>query len=96
MMKIVILAVVAGIACRMLFGCWPWQLWSESQKSQDAAQARALLGVSRMATREEIVAAHRKAITTAHPDKGGSTEEVHRIDAARDLLLEQTGPKSDL
>ena len=90
MTKILVLAVLVGIACRMLTGRWPWALWSESQNSQDRAQARALLGVSRFASREDILAAHRQAIKNAHPDRGGTNDAVHRIDAARDLLLEQT------
>jgi len=93
-MKVVILVLVAGIAFRMLFGSWPWQAWSESEKSQKRAQARALLGVSRSATSDEIIAAHRRAMIAAHPDKGGSPAAVHEIDAARDILLEQTGPKT--
>nr|WP_066555591.1 hypothetical protein [Croceicoccus bisphenolivorans] len=95
-MKLIILVIVAGIAFRMLFKQWPWQAWSASEKSQQQAQARTLLGVSRFATREEILAAHRRALIAAHPDKGGSPDEVHRIDTARDLLLEQTAPTKDL
>jgi len=89
-MKLVILVVVAGIAFRLLFGSWPWQAWAASEKSQKRAQARALLGVSRGAGREEILSAHRRAMIAAHPDKGGSPSAVHEIDAARDILLEQT------
>lgn len=94
-MKFVILVVVAGIAFRMIFGTWPWRFWAESEKSQKRAQARTLLGVSRGAERDEILAAHRRAIKDAHPDRGGSADAVHAIDAARDLLLEQTRAKND-
>ncbi|WP_240654841.1 DnaJ domain-containing protein [Croceicoccus ponticola] len=94
-MKVVILVLVAGIAFRMLFGSWPWQAWAQSEKLQKQAQARALLGVSRSATQDEIVAAHRRAMLDAHPDKGGTPDAVHEIDTARDLLLEQTRSKND-
>lgn len=96
MIKLVLFAVLAAVAFRLLFKAWPWQAWAKSQLSQQQAQARTLLGVSRFATRDEIVAAHRRALHAAHPDKGGSTDEVHRIDSARDLLLEQTGPTNEL
>ena len=90
-MKFLILAILALVVFRMVFHKWPWEMFRESEKSQQRAQARALLGVDRNASREDILAAHR-LILTAHPDKGGSPEEVFRIDAARDILLEQTVP----
>ena len=64
-MKFVILVLVAGIAFRMLFGTWPWQMFAESEKSQKRAQARTLLGVSRDASAEDILSAHRRAIKNA-------------------------------
>ncbi|MAF30486.1 MAG: molecular chaperone DnaJ [Croceicoccus sp.] len=91
-MKFLILAILALVVFRMVFHKWPWEMFRESEKSQQRAQARALLGVDRNASREDILAAHRRLILTAHPDKGGSPEEVFRIDAARDILLEQTVP----
>lgn len=91
-MKFLVLAVLAVVICRMALGKWPWELWRDSEKAQKRAQARALLGVDRNASREEIVNAHRRLLRTAHPDKGGSPEEVYRIDAARDILLEQSVP----
>lgn len=96
MMKLVLLVVIGLIAFRLLFKIWPWQAWARSELSQKQAQARALLGVSRFATPEEIVAAHRKALLEAHPDRGGSADAVHRIDRARDLLLEQSTPTKGL
>ncbi len=93
-MKLVILAVLVGIGFRLLFGAWPWQAWAASERSQKQAQARALLGVSRNADEAEIQAAHRRAMLEAHPDKGGSPDRVHEIDAARDILLEQRRSKN--
>lgn len=88
-MKFLLLAALAVIVCRMALGRWPWDFWKSSEKSRQCAQARALLGVDRGAGRDDILAAHRRALRTAHPDTGGSSEEVFRIDAARDILLEQ-------
>ena len=92
--KLLSLLLLAAIACRVLTGQWPWQLWAKSERSQAEAQARALLGVNRSARREEIVDAHRRLIARVHPDRGGSNEAVHDANAARDLLLarlERTG-----
>lgn len=50
-------------------------------------EARALLGVGPEATPEEIRAAHRVLIRTAHPDQGGSADLAARLNAARDRLL---------
>ena len=92
--KLLVIAALAALACRLLTGQWPWELWAKSERSQSEAQARALLGVSRSARREEIVDAHRRLLTRVHPDRGGSNEAVHDANAARDLLLarlERTG-----
>lgn len=43
-----------------------------------------VLGVSITATRSEINAAYRRLATQHHPDKGGSTEVMAAINAARD------------
>jgi DnaJ family protein C protein 19 len=90
MTKFIIVALVLIVLCRIVFKAWPWQLWHRSQLAQSQAQARTLLNVSRFASREDILAAHRRALRDAHPDRGGSSDAVHRIDTARDLLLEQT------
>jgi hypothetical protein len=87
MIKLLWLAVLASVACRMLAGRWPWALLKAADRSADEAQARAVLGVARDASREEIVEAHRRVIADVHPDRGGSNELVHQANAARDLLL---------
>ncbi|HEX8486682.1 J domain-containing protein [Sphingomonas sp.] len=53
----------------------------------DAAEARAILGVSAGDDASTIRAAHRRVLATAHPDRGGSSELAGRANAARDLLL---------
>jgi hypothetical protein len=86
-MKLLLLVVLASVACRMLFGRWPWQLLGAATAASDEAQARAVLGVSRDASAEDILDAHRRLIGRVHPDRGGSVEQVHEANAAKDLLL---------
>lgn len=50
-------------------------------------EARALLGVDSNAGEAEIRAAHRRLVTDAHPDRGGSADLARRLNAARDTLL---------
>lgn len=86
-MKFLLLLVLAAVACRVLAGRWPWDYLRLASRSTDEAQARAVLGVRREASREEIVEAHRRLIARVHPDRGGTGEQVHEANAARDLLL---------
>ena len=81
------LILLGSVLCKALTGSWPWELWRKSEQSQQEAQARALLGVNREATRSEISEAHRRLLTQVHPDRGGTNEAVHAANAARDLLL---------
>lgn len=87
--RILLLAALAVLACRIFTGKWPWQLWRESERAQKEAQARALLGVERTASREAIIDAHRRLIARVHPDRGGTNEQVHAANTARDLLLDR-------
>lgn len=87
MAKLLLLLVLAIAAARMLTGRWPWELWAWSERSQQEARARALLGVNAMATRAEIGDAHRRLIARVHPDRGGTSAAVHEANAARDLLF---------
>lgn len=87
-MKFLFLIALACIAWRMHFGRWPWAPSARETRARFAeAQARALLGVAPKAERLEIVEAHRRRIAQVHPDRGGSSEQVHEANAARDLLL---------
>jgi hypothetical protein len=85
--KLIVLVLIAALACRMLTGHWPWGLWSVSERSQQEAMARQLLGVNAMATRADIGEAHRRLIARVHPDRGGTSQAVYQANAARDLLL---------
>jgi len=85
--KLLILVLLASLASKWLSGRWPWQLLNDSERSQKEALARALLGVDRSASRNDIADAHRRLLAQVHPDRGGTNEAVHQATAARDLLL---------
>ncbi len=53
----------------------------------DLDRARKLLGVGPAASRDEILAAHRRLVARVHPDAGGSEALAAEVNAARDLLL---------
>lgn len=89
-MKLLWLLVLAVIACRLLLGRWPWQfLGLGGERSASVERARRLLGVGAGASREDIVEAHRRRLAEVHPDRGGSNEDVHATNAARDTLLKE-------
>jgi hypothetical protein len=46
-----------------------------------------VLGVDERATREQIEYAYKRLAAQHHPDKGGSTDQMARINAARDAML---------
>ena len=48
-----------------------------------------ILGLPRDATPDEIRAAYRMKMASAHPDRGGSHNEAARLTAARDRLLKK-------
>jgi len=52
------------------------------------AEAFAILGLAEGASEDEIRAAHRRLMRSAHPDHGGSAWLAARLNAARDLLVE--------
>jgi hypothetical protein len=54
-------------------------------------EARAILGVPRGASDQQIRAAYRSKMAHSHPDRGGSNAEAARLTAARDRLLKKTG-----
>ena len=90
MVKLLAILLIVSLASRFLLGHWPWQMIGIGTGAGAAERrARALLGVGKCATRMDIIDAHRRLITRVHPDKGGTSEQVHDANAARDLLLAQ-------
>lgn len=85
--RLLIFLILACVVLRMATGKWPWQLWQASQRSQDEASARALLGLGYSASREDILQAHRRLLMQVHPDRGGTADATRRANAARDILL---------
>jgi len=87
--RLILLALIASIACRYWTGQWPWQMWARMTGPSPTQRARSLLGVSFTADRAAIIAAHKRLITQVHPDRGGDARLVHEANDARDLLLAQ-------
>jgi len=87
MLKLLAILALAALVCRVLTRRWPWQLLSGSTRNAALGRARVLLGVPPKATRQQIIEAHRQLIAMVHPDRGGTNEQVHEANAARDLLL---------
>jgi DnaJ family protein C protein 19 len=88
--KFLWLALLASIACKLLTQRWPWDfLRAGPTPSQARLRARKLLGVRQDASRQEILEAHRNLIAIVHPDRGGTNDQVHEANAARDLLIDE-------
>lgn len=86
--KIFVLAALAVLAYKWIIGRWPWEK-KISTRSQAIFKARSLLAVDMRANRSDIIAAHKRLIAMVHPDRGGSNQQVHEANAARDLLLDE-------
>jgi hypothetical protein len=56
-----------------------------------AIEAYAVLGLDHNATKDEIIAAHRKLILKLHPDRGGNNYLAAKINQAKDLLVSRKG-----
>src|SRR4051794_35880690 len=87
MSKLLWLAALGVIAWRLFVGRWPWESGKHAARQRVESQARAVLGASKDAARAEIVDAHRRLIARVHPDRGGTTSQVHEANSARDVLL---------
>ena len=88
MLRILIFVGLAVVVWRMAAGRWPWQpKLTGTTRQQALFRARTLLGVGDGASHVQIVDAHRRLIATVHPDRGGTSGQVHDANAARDLLL---------
>lgn len=86
--KLIVIVGAVILIYYWLFKRWPWQP-KPSTREQAVLRARELLGVSRFASRTEIIAAHKRLLALVHPDRGGSSTQVHEANAARDLLLDE-------
>ena len=94
MLRLVIIAAVICIAVKLVFGRWPWEyLRGQSTRERALERARQLLGVAAGANRQQVVEAHKRLVAMVHPDRGGTNEQVHEANAARDLLLANLPPE---
>lgn len=91
MIKLLWVAALAVLAWRMVAGRWPWESSKLAAKQRAEVQARNLLGLRKGASRDAIIDAHRRLITQVHPDRGGTTGQVHEANEARDVLLARLG-----
>lgn len=57
------------------------------ERRTPAGVAASILGVEWPASREQVIAAFRRAALRAHSDMGGSDEEMRKVLIARDVLL---------
>ena len=81
-------ALIGVLGWKLVTGRWPWQP-KVSTRQQAVFRARKLLGVRANGNRQEIIEAHRRLVAMVHPDRGGTNEQVHEANAARDLLLDE-------
>ena len=88
MLKFAVIAGALLLMYRWVMGRWPWEP-KVSTRNQALFRARRLLGVEASASRADIIAAHKRLIAMVHPDRGGSSDQVHEANAARDLLLDE-------
>ncbi|AKQ41178.1 molecular chaperone DnaJ [Aurantiacibacter atlanticus] len=88
MFRLIVLAGLGVLVFRWMTGRWPWQP-KVSIRSQAIIRAYRLLGIEPGANRSDIIAAHKRLVAMVHPDRGGSNEQVHEANAARDLLLDE-------
>jgi len=87
-LRLLVLLAAATVLCKWVFGRWPWDfLRSQSTRGQALSRARKLLAVPEQASRQEILEAHKRLVAMVHPDRGGTSAQVHEANAARDLLL---------
>ncbi|MXP44692.1 J domain-containing protein [Allopontixanthobacter sediminis] len=91
MMRLLVIAAVIAVGCKLAFGKWPWEFLAgkNSTRQQALFRARKLLGVSATASRQEVLEAHKRLVAMVHPDRGGTNAQVHEANAARDLLIDE-------
>ena len=84
-------------AALLAAGGWAWWQWNQRDsagRGKISAAAR-LLNVPPDAPSEVIWQAWRQAMTSAHPDAGGTAEAAHALTAARDLLINAAEKRRD-
>lgn len=80
-----------GVA--LVLACLAWLVWiwpaTRGPPADERADAEAckVLGVGPNASADDIRAAYRDKMRTAHPDQGGSNAHAAKLTAARDRLL---------
>lgn len=79
-------------------GSWAWWMWNQQggrSGNGELASAARLLNVQPDAPSEVVWQAWRQAMTSAHPDAGGSAEAAQALTAARDLLINAAEKRRD-
>ena len=88
MIRFLALLILIAVACRWIFGKWPWEyLRASPPRKMAISKARKLLGVGSGADSRAIREAHRRMTAQIHPDRGGTNAGMQELNAARDLLL---------
>jgi hypothetical protein len=64
---------------------------ARSSHAMSRDEAYEILGLTKGASAEEIVAAHRSLMKKLHPDHGGTTALAARVNQAKDVLLNRHG-----
>ncbi|TWJ08518.1 molecular chaperone DnaJ [Altererythrobacter ishigakiensis] len=94
MIRLLVIALILSLGVKLIFGRWPWEyLRGRSTRDKAIDRARQLLGVAPGANRLQIMEAHKRLVAMVHPDRGGTNEQVHEANAARDLLLANLPPE---
>ena len=92
MIRLLLLAALISLVVRTITGNWPWHyLQNKPSRAQSVYRARKLLGLPEAPSHAEIIEAHKRLVAMVHPDRGGSSAQVHEANEARDLLLEELG-----
>ena len=63
---------------------------ARTQDAMSREEALAVLELKPGATREEVIAAHKRLMQKLHPDRGGSTHLAQKINQAKEVLLKGT------